>query len=343
MGVAASTTGVGGAAADDMAHLAQDWPKHIVEARLLPGSGRMMRSYRLRSDNAVYVCKTMVLRMDNNSSNNSNHEKEEMRQHEQELQRLKTLLEVPSQAHVMPFSEWKVSSSPHAMSRQATLSSVPVYLVRPHVYATLADRSATRPFLTGVESAWIAKQILEALDALHQAGISHGNLSCENIGLTSWNWVLLLDLGSYKQVKLADDDPSDFIQYYQEVTTTTHDNSTTTTTTTTGTTGTSGDDKRCYIAPERFYTKLNLKKTDSTDSHRSSGSSHADPTLDRTSSTEPTTLTPAMDIFSAGCVLMELFLNGERVSFVHNCLAVSMPKRVFSYHTKTMCVCMCCI
>jgi len=48
----------------------------------------------------------------------------------------------------------------------------------------------------------------------------HGHLTCENIGLTSWNWVVLLDIAPpssvTKSICIPDDDPSDFSSYFQK-------------------------------------------------------------------------------------------------------------------------------
>lgn len=201
------------------------------------------------------------------------------------------------------------------------------YLVRPAVYTTLADRLASRPWLTVVEKLWIASQILQALSELHkdniptsqpssspasqpgkdnendsQGFVVHGFLTTENIGLTSAGWVLLLDIASYKALTaLPDDDPSEYLQYFQPV------SSLSSTTTSSSNAAPiprqhQQQQKRCYLAPERFY---NRTATTTSASITSSG-----PDLSAGISEAP--LTPAMDIFSTGCILTELFLNGER-------------------------------
>jgi len=72
--------------------------------------------------------------------------------------------------------------------------------------------------------------------------------------------------------------------------------------------GSRNREKRCYIAPERFVSTTMM------------GGTAAGVTTTTTTTTTPMTtafsnynhLTPAMDIFSAGCVMMELWLNGDR-------------------------------
>ncbi|KAL3917973.1 MAG: hypothetical protein SGILL_004459, partial [Bacillariaceae sp.] len=134
-----------------------------------------------------------------------------------------------------------------------------------------------------VEKLWIVYQLLQALDSMHSKDIVHGILTTENIGLSSWNWVALIDISSYKaRTALPDDDPSEYLYYYQELFNQLGSDST-------------PREKRCYLAPERFYTP-----------GEQGGDSGAK------AETQQIALTPAMDIFSAGCVIMETFLNGER-------------------------------
>eukprot|EP00743_Colponemidia_sp_Colp-15_P007673 GILK01008305.1.p1 GENE.GILK01008305.1~~GILK01008305.1.p1 ORF type:complete len:1294 (-),score=251.52 GILK01008305.1:386-4267(-) len=138
------------------------------------------------------------------------------------------------------------------------------YLVRQFFAANLYDRFSTRPFLTPLEKQWIAFQILSAVDQLHSANLCHGDIKTENIMVTTWGWVFLSDIASYKPTYLPDDDPADFSFFFD----------------------TSGRQK-CYLAPERFYAAgANLV----------SGP-----------------VTTAMDIFSLGCTLAELFSEGDAI------------------------------
>ena len=247
------------------ASVALQLPGYTVDQRLFPGSGRMMRTYRLKhsSSDALVVTKTMFISQDYSH---------EIKQHEQELIKIKEALK--GQAHVAPFVYWHVGDFVKQPSAASQIQ--PVFLVRAHVYTTLSDRLASRPFLTFCEKLWIIHQLLSALQQMHTAGIVHGFLTTENVGLTSWNHVVLVDISSYKPITtLPDDDPSTYLQYFQE--TNKH-----------GTDSTARREKRCYLAPERFYT----------------------PSLETPPTQSP--LTPAMDIFSAGCVIIETVLNGER-------------------------------
>jgi len=152
------------------------------------------------------------------------------------------------------------------------------YLIRQWVASSLYDRISTRPFLTLIEKKWISFQILTALRDARKRKISHGDIKSENILVTSWNWVYVTDFSSFKPTFLPLDNPSDFAYFYD----------------------TSGR-RNCYIAPERFFT---TEKTPESSFKRGMNESHGD------SEKRDNKITEAMDIFSSGCVLAELFLEG---------------------------------
>ena len=217
--------------------------------------------------------------------------RENLRRQEEELAKLRDITsDVDRHPNVQAFLHWFAPDPIKVESyRQATTFTLPAYLLRPHVHSTLRDRLESRPFLSTIEKNWIAHQILRALDGLHKAGIRHGHLTCENVGVTSWGWVLLTDVASYKPVSVPDDDPSDFIAHYQERSA---GSSATAAAAAveggaTGGVGARGERQRCYLAPERFFARRDGEK----------------PAME---------VTDAMDIFSAGCVLIEMYLNGER-------------------------------
>lgn len=298
----------------------------VAVGRLWPGSGRMMRSYRIRvrvpridsessSTNTTtsvdddnhrpnssiassastlpftidLVCKAFIVR----SEQGEIHLRRTLTEGEAELKRLRSLLSDPTiHPHVLSYARWIIgnSSSPSSTPPAATPASRPIYLLRQHAHASLSDRLVSRPFLTSIEKTWITYQLLTAVQSLHDAGVCHGHLTTENVLLTSWNWVLISDLGCqhYKPVVLPDDDPGKWIHWFEGR----------------GGAGEDGNrdnvgggghhrgggngEKKCCLAPERFYTP---------------GTAAAP---------IPTELTPEMDVFSLGCVLIELFLNGER-------------------------------
>jgi phosphoinositide-3-kinase, regulatory subunit 4 len=237
--------------------------EYNVEKRLYPGSGRMMRTFRLTpresDDKTEVVAKVMW------TTTSSSDEEDVMKEQLMELERIRDALKDTN--HVAPFILWKMGNA------QPTYSQRLVALIRPFTYTTLSDRLESRPFLTNIEKLCIIHQFLSALQTMHDKKILHGFLTTENIGLTSWNYVVITDIASYKsQVALPDDDPSDYLYYFQEEAQ--HDNNT-------------QRGKRCYLAPERFY----------------SPKSENPPAM---------ALTEAMDVFSAGCIMLETWLNGER-------------------------------
>ncbi|KAJ7855120.1 hypothetical protein B0H14DRAFT_2754859 [Mycena olivaceomarginata] len=152
------------------------------------------------------------------------------------------------------------------------------YIIRQWVASNLYDRISTRPFLSMIEKKWIAFQLLNALRDARNRKVSHGDIKSENILVTSWNWVYLSDFASYKPTYLPLDDPSDFSFFFD----------------------TSGR-RTCYIAPERFYTAANNPEISAKKSKIA---------MDENEGKRDGKVTEAMDCFSAGCVIAELFLEG---------------------------------
>ncbi|KAF8639172.1 hypothetical protein AX17_001659 [Amanita inopinata Kibby_2008] len=152
------------------------------------------------------------------------------------------------------------------------------YIIRQWIASNLYDRISTRPFLSMIEKRWIAFQLITALRDARNHKVSHGDIKSENILVTSWNWVYLSDFASYKPTYLPLDDPSDFSFYFD----------------------TSGR-RTCYIAPERFYTAA--ANPEITARKAKLGMTGNEGKRDGH-------VTEAMDCFSAGCVIAELFLEG---------------------------------
>lgn len=129
-----------------------------------------------------------------------------------------------------------------------------------------------------IEKRWIAFQLLTALRDARNHKVSHGDIKSENILVTSWNWAYLTDFASYKPTYLPLDDPSDFSFYFDM----------------------SGR-RTCYIAPERFYTAADNPEISARKSKLSIAGNEGK---------RDGKVTEAMDCFSVGCVIAELFLEG---------------------------------
>ncbi|KAG2382637.1 hypothetical protein C9374_005217 [Naegleria lovaniensis] len=197
------------------------------------------------------------------------------------------------------------------------------YLVRQYCYSNLADRISTRPFFSAIGKRWIAFQILQGLSQIHKLGLYHGDLKADNVILTAWDWVFLTDLAPFKPSRIPDDDPSFFSYYFD----------------------TSGR-RICLLAPERFCptsqvsgigasasaTPLASTKSlanafvmidnngldqsmvineDTLSPPSGSNQSSSESNSNNTSSNNTEEITEKMDIFSAGCVIAQLFLDGE--------------------------------
>lgn len=113
--------------------------------------------------------------------------------------------------------------------------------------------------------------MLCALNQSHKQRICHGDIKLENILITSWNWILLSDFASFKPTFLPEDNPADYTYFFD-----------------------TSRRRTCYIAPERFIASANVELS----------------TIVGEGPSGSGTLTPAMDIFSAGCALLELWSEG---------------------------------
>lgn len=150
------------------------------------------------------------------------------------------------------------------------------YHTRRETHRFSTNRISTRPFLDVIEKKWIAFQVITALRDARNRKVSHGDIKSENILVTSWNWVYLSDFATLKPTYLPLDDPSEFSYYFD----------------------TSGR-RTCYVAPERFYTATSNPEISAKKSR-----------LDEIDGRRDAKLTEAMDCFSVGCVIAELFLEG---------------------------------
>ncbi|KAI9029972.1 hypothetical protein CLU79DRAFT_733513 [Phycomyces nitens] len=161
------------------------------------------------------------------------------------------------------------------MSQRILETERAAYMVRQYFYSSLYDRISTRPFLTLIEKKWIAYQILKGISEAHKKNVYHGDIKTENVLVTSWNWAYIVDFASFKPTYLPEDNPADFSFFFDM-----------------------SSRRSCYIAPERFYkagTAIDqkMKNVDFEDN--------------------VSELTPEMDIFSVGCVIAELFLEGTSI------------------------------
>lgn len=240
------------------------------------------------------------------------------------LQRLLSAFSLEQQPNLIPYADFRLSKKFNV-----------AFLVRQYFGANLYDRICSRPFLTQIEKKWLAFQLLRALEQSHAKGICHGDIKQENIVVTSWNWVFLTDFAPFKPTYIPEDDPADYNYYFCAIGATRR--------------GCSVAPERFYGAssasgvastPSSATTKdamMLSRMADSdvsveeVDRHFLGGATPsyaaATPTSSTTSGTSASTFASAlpsalrnkregklqesMDIFSAGCVIAEIFLGGK--------------------------------
>jgi phosphoinositide-3-kinase regulatory subunit 4 len=184
------------------------------------------------------------------------------------------------------------------------------FLIRQYGRFTLYDRMSTRPYLSVIEKKWIAFQLLVALEQCQSHEVCHGDIKSENVIVTGWSWALLTDFASFKPVLLPEDNPSDFDFFFD-----------------------TSRRRSCYIAPERFYDPNTIaaepfltggKQDAQTVVTKENESGIVEPVLRK--ATTLASLSPAMDIFSMGCVFFELFTDGRRLFDLSQLLAYRTGK-----------------
>jgi serine/threonine protein kinase len=284
-------------AQDPRNYFQNDLPKFILKSRV--GNGKFMKTYVMRVDGAPVIVKVYMKLND-----------EDLMVAAANLTFIWKTLSPAKYPNLLPYQMWMKSNS------RVKTPVTPVYLIRQYLSSNLYDRLSTRPFLNDLEKMWIIYQLFKCLEICHEHGIVHGDIKPENVMCTTSNWVILTDFSPYKPAIIPDDDPTDF-QYYFDCM----------------------GRHRCYLAPERFKTK-NANK--SGDKQAISG----DPvgsleSFSETTSSIPslppvaaakvrrftrgsgvrgvtggaaagtlgvssTALSPAMDVFSLGCLVAEV-------------------------------------
>lgn len=119
------------------------------------------------------------------------------------------------------------------------------------------------PKLSMIEKKWFVFQLLCAVSQIHKESFVHGDLKPENVLITSYNQLYVTDIVSYKPTYIQSEDITDYNQRF----------------------GNLDNNRRCYMAPERFCGE---NYNDSLKGYHR---------LER-----------SMDIFSAGCVIAEILM-----------------------------------
>ena len=223
-----------------------------------------------------------------------------VKEHERRLRRLRHALCSPAPTHL------------HAWPFQRELETDrAVYLMRQYAHSTLYDRVSTRPFLSHVEKKWMAYQLLHGLADCHERGIAHGDVKLENVLVTSWGWAFLTDFATFKPETLPADNPADYSFFFD-----------------------TGGRRRCYVAPERFRdgpqgnpgSDRSEKEENARAKAQAPGSDALDPEAVSGNAAHVRNDGEAYDfaaadVFSLGCALGELFLDGSALFDLSQLLA----------------------
>lgn len=256
-------------------YLQNDLPRFINPIRI--GNSKFMKTYSTTVDGVAVIVKIYIKPYE-----------EDVQLAAKKLTNIWKILSPLKYPNLLPYQLWIRSPN-----KYPKLNATPIYLIRQHLHLNLYDRLSTRPFLNDLEKLFLIFQLFKCVETCHKLGVMHGDLKPENIICTTWNWIVLTDFGSsFKPTLIPDEDPTDFQYYFDSM-----------------------NRNRCYIAPERFYRKeyiTNKKKNNINESSTLSELNDLEDDYIQSSSKSPIViLTSAMDIFSLGCVLAEIWLNGE--------------------------------
>jgi len=179
------------------AYVTDTIPFHCYAARIFEshglfltpcvGGGRLLKSSLcLHDEGGLVAVKSYFKRPEVGSG--------DVQRYEDALIRIRTALSPIPCPHVWP-------------TQRLYHSDRAIHLVRQYLWSSLAQRITSRPFLTTAEKRWLGYQLLEAVAQAHEAGVCHGDIKSENVMLTSWGWLFLVDFAPYKPTFLPADNP----------------------------------------------------------------------------------------------------------------------------------------
>eukprot|EP00923_Selenidium_pygospionis_P041936 GHVN01072778.1.p1 GENE.GHVN01072778.1~~GHVN01072778.1.p1 ORF type:complete len:652 (+),score=42.76 GHVN01072778.1:135-2090(+) len=188
----------------------------------------------------------------------------------------KAVFSIPIHPNVVPYQRFVVKGNGACV-------------LRPYFTNSLYEVLISSRKLTPTHLKWIGFQLICGLCQMHSMGVAHGDLKAENVMLTSINHLFLVDMATYKPVFLTSEDLRDYSVFFE-----------------TDSQSAKLYRSRCYLAPERFGHTRKPRKHSEVDGTVSCPipPSYGSAPLSQLNSRL------AMDIYSLGCVLAELFLGG---------------------------------
>ena len=71
------------------------------------------------------------------------------------------------------------------------------------------------PLLTDLDKLWLSFQLICAVVQTHENNLYHGDIKTDNVVLTSWNWLLLVDFAPYKPIYLPSENLGDYTFFFR--------------------------------------------------------------------------------------------------------------------------------
>lgn len=167
-----------------------------------------------------------------------------------------------------------------------------IALIRPKVSSTLQQRIQALPTLNHVEKTWIVFQLITAVYNLHANGFYHGALTSNNVLLTTWLHVFLADFAWFAPNYIYEDLLDDISFYYPSSL------------------------RRCNLAPEKLISRSSKESASVQRTHENI----------KEISEETLIQLKKMDIFSLGCIIAEIMLDGAYLFTYEQLLAYKKGK-----------------
>lgn len=279
---------------DSRALFNSDLPKFVMQTKYgkhgMIGDGKFMKSYLMRVDGTNVIVKVYMKLSD-----------EDLNAVQKRLHQIWILLSPSKYPNLLPYQMWIRSQTTYG-ARQTKVAMTPIYLIRQYLASNLHDRLLTRPFLTDIEKFWLIFQLFHCIEIAHSQDVIHGDIKPENVLCTGWNCLVLTDFAPHKPTYIPSDDPTDFKYFFE-----------------------SSGRRSCYVAPERFVPRNELENLAGIRSGKIRPAKNGENESERErrdSSNESGSgegngngLTFAMDIFSLGCTIAEVYLDSSTALF----------------------------
>ncbi|ETO24848.1 hypothetical protein RFI_12308, partial [Reticulomyxa filosa] len=147
------------------------------------GQGKVLKSFRCTVDTAALLVKAYIKPTLDGGDMNAAKLEDAIEKEKKKYKHIQSLWSTASQPGLVPLIPIE--------NKNKIQENRCYFLGRQYFAHNLYDRFHTPPYLEPIEKKWIIYQLLQAVSQAHNTKIVHGDIKTENIMLTTWNWVFL--------------------------------------------------------------------------------------------------------------------------------------------------------